>query len=158
MNERPLCVFSSSFLLFVASSILLCGLLDEHLVNVRDHTTTGNGGVDEGVELLVSADSELEMARRDTLDLEILGGVTSKLENLGGEVLKDGSTVDGSSGSNTTVGLDALLQESVDTTDGELESSPGRSGDALLSLGTSHCCFLFVDWGGWVGGFWSVTT
>lgn len=149
-GRTTLFLLLGSSLLFVASGILLCGLLDEHLVDVGDHTTTGNGGVDKGVELLVSADSELEMARGDTLDLEILGGVTSKLEDLGGEVLKDGSAVDGSGSSNTTVGLDALLQESVDTTDRELKSSPGRSGDALLSLGTSHCCLLLV----WIRGCW----
>lgn len=120
-------------------------------MDVRNDTTTGNGGVDKGVELLISADSELEMARGDTLDLEILRSVTSELKNLGGEVLEDGSAVDSSSGSNTTVGLDTLLQESVDTTDRELESGPGRSGDALLSLGTSHCCLMFL----WIrGGLW----
>lgn len=39
------------------------------------HTTEGDGGTDQGVELLVTADGELQVARRDTLDLEILGGV-----------------------------------------------------------------------------------
>ncbi len=120
--------------LFVASSVLLGRLFDEHLVDVRNHTTSGDGGVDEGVELLVSADGELEMARGDTLDLEILRGVSSELKHLGGEVLEDSGAVDGGSRSNTTVGLDAFLQEPVDTTDGELETSPRGSGGALLSL------------------------
>lgn len=38
-------------------------------------TTEGDGGADQGVELLVTADGELQVTRRDTLDLEILGGV-----------------------------------------------------------------------------------
>jgi hypothetical protein len=42
---------------------------------VRQHTTEGDRGADQSVELLVTADGELEMAGGDTLDLEVLGGV-----------------------------------------------------------------------------------
>jgi hypothetical protein len=38
---------------------------------VWQHTTERNGGTDQGVEFLVAADGELEMARRDALDLEV---------------------------------------------------------------------------------------
>lgn len=38
-------------------------------------TTEGDGGADQGVELLVTTDGKLQVAGRDTLDLEILGGV-----------------------------------------------------------------------------------
>jgi hypothetical protein len=48
---------------------LLGGLVDERLVDVGDHTTTGDGRLDQGVELLVTADGELEVAGRDALDL-----------------------------------------------------------------------------------------
>ena len=48
---------------------LLGGLVDERLVDVGDHTTTGDGGLDQGVELLVTADGELEVAGGDALDL-----------------------------------------------------------------------------------------
>lgn len=41
-------------------------------------TTEGDGGSDEGVKLLVTTDSELEVAGSDALDLEILGGVLKK--------------------------------------------------------------------------------
>ena len=34
-----------------------------------------DGGADEGVELLIAADGELQVAGRDALDLEVLGGV-----------------------------------------------------------------------------------
>ena len=61
------------------------------------------------------------MTRSDTLDLEVLGGIASQLKYLGREVLKDGSTVDGSSGTNPTLGGRAVFQEAVDTSDGELE-------------------------------------
>lgn len=56
-------------------------------MDVRDDTTAGDRRLDEGVELLVAADGELEVARRDALDLEVLGGVARELEDLGGEVL-----------------------------------------------------------------------
>jgi hypothetical protein len=46
-----------------------------HLVDVRQDTTTGNGRPDQQVELFVSPDGELQVARRDTLDAKILGGV-----------------------------------------------------------------------------------
>jgi len=52
---------------------LLGGLVDERLVDVGDHTTTGDGRLDQGVELLVTADGELEVAGRDALDLWVFG-------------------------------------------------------------------------------------
>ena len=91
-------------------------------MDVRDHSTPGDGGLDQRVELLVTADRELEMARRDTLDLEVLAGVAGELEDLGGQVLKDGGRVDGGGGTDTLGLLDGGLEETVDTTDGELSS------------------------------------
>jgi hypothetical protein len=38
------------------------------------------------------------MARRDALDLEVLGGVACEFEDLGGQVFEDGGKVDGSFG------------------------------------------------------------
>lgn len=103
-----------------SGSLLLLSLHDEGLVDVRDDTTAGDGGLDERVELLVTADGEQEMSRRDSLDLKILGSVTSELQNLSSQVLKDSGRVDGGSGTNSTVGADSALQESVDSSDGEL--------------------------------------
>ena len=48
---------------------LLGGLVDEGLVDVGNHTTTSNRSLDEGVQLLVTTDGELQMARSDTLHL-----------------------------------------------------------------------------------------
>ena len=48
----------------------------------------------EPVELLVVADRELQVTRTDAGLLVVARGVTSELENLGGEVLEDGSEVD----------------------------------------------------------------
>lgn len=52
---------------------LLGGLVDEGLVNVRDHTTSGDGSLDEGVKLLVTTDGELKVAGSDTLHLLLSG-------------------------------------------------------------------------------------
>ena len=104
------------------STLLLSGLHDEGLVDVGDNTTTGDGSLDKSIKLLVTADSELEMSGGDALHLQVLAGVTGQLEDLSGEVLKNGSSVDGRSGSNTAVGTDSALQKSVDATHGELSS------------------------------------
>ena len=42
---------------------------------MRQDTTESDGGTDEGVELLVAANGELQVAGGDTLDLEVLGCV-----------------------------------------------------------------------------------
>lgn len=57
-------------------------LPDERFVDVGDDSTTGDGCLDQAVELLVSANGELEMARSDTLDLQVLRSVAGQLENL----------------------------------------------------------------------------
>ena len=89
-------------------------------MNVGNNTTTGNGGLDEGIEFFVTTDGKLKMAGSDTLDLEVLAGVAGELEDLGGQVLKDGGRVDGGGGTDTLGLLDGGLEETVDTTDGEL--------------------------------------
>jgi len=104
------------------------GLGDERLVDVRDDTTASNGGLDEGVELLVTANGEQQVPGRDTLHLQVLASIAGKLEHLSAEVLHDGGGVDGSSGTDALLGVHAVLEETVDTTDGELETGPGRPG------------------------------
>jgi hypothetical protein len=42
------------------------------------------------------------VVRGDTLHLEVLAGVAGQLKDLGGEVLKDGGRVDGSSGADAS--------------------------------------------------------
>jgi len=106
----------------------LGGLVDEGLVDVRDDTTPGDGGLDEGVELLVTADRELEVAGRDALHLEVLAGVPGQLEDLGGEVLEDRRRVDGRRRTDAVTVVDCALEEPVDPTDGELQSCLARTG------------------------------
>jgi hypothetical protein len=71
-------------------------------------------------------DGELQVTRDDTGLLVVAGGVTSQLEDLGSQVLEDGGEVDGGTGTDT-LSIVALPQQTVDTTDGESETSLGRT-------------------------------
>ena len=96
-------------------------------MNVGQDTTLGDGDVTQQlVQLLIVADGELQMPGDDTGLLVVTGGVASQLENLGSEVLEDGGQVDGSTGTNT-LGVVALAEQTVDTADGERQTSLGRT-------------------------------
>ena len=60
------------------------------------------------------------MSWGDSLDLKILRGVTSELKNLGSQILEDSSTVDSGCGTNSAVGTDSALQNSVNSSNWEL--------------------------------------
>merc|ERR1719443_663629 len=104
-------------------------LLEERLVDVGDDTAARDGGLDQGVELLVTADRELQVTRRDALHAQVLGRVAGKLEDLGGQVLQDGGGVDSSGGADAALGSDTHLEVAVDTADGELQAGFGRARD-----------------------------
>jgi hypothetical protein len=101
---------------------LLGGLVDERLVDVRDDASASDGALDERVELLVPADGELQVARGDALDLQVLAGVAGELEDLGGEVLEDGGGVDGGGGADAAVGGGPRLELAVDAAHRELRT------------------------------------
>ena len=103
-----------------SARLLLVLLHDEGLVDVRDDTTAGDGRLDQRVELLVASDGEQQVSRRDSLDLEVLRSVTGELQNLGSQVFEDGGAVDGGRGADSAVGTDPGLEESVDSSNGEL--------------------------------------
>jgi hypothetical protein len=71
-------------------------------------------------------DSELQVTGDDTGLLVVASGVTGQLEDLGSQVLEDGSEVDGSTGTDT-LSVVALPQQTVDTSDGESETGLGRT-------------------------------
>jgi hypothetical protein len=97
------------------------------LVNVGEDTTLSDGDVTEKlVQLLIVPDGKLQVARDDTGLLVVASSVASQLEDFGSEVLKDGSEVDGSAGTDT-LGVVALAEQTVDTTDGESETGLGRT-------------------------------
>ncbi len=55
---------------------------NERLVDVRDDSAAGDGGLDERVELLVPADGEVQVAGRDALQVHVLGRVARQLQDL----------------------------------------------------------------------------
>ena len=95
------------------------------LVNVWQNTTLCDCDVAQKlVQLLIVADGELEMSGDDTGLLVVTSGVTSQLEDFGGQILKDSCKVDWSSSTNT-LSVVALSKQSVNTTDWERETSFG---------------------------------
>ena len=121
-------------------------------MDVGEDTTGGNGGsTHEFVELVVVTDGHLDVSGDDSGSLEILGGVSGKLEDLSCEVLEDGGEVDGGTGSDSG-GEFTGLHVSGDSSDGELESSSGRSADGTsgttlsFSFSSSSSCghYLFI--------------
>lgn len=75
--------------------LLLLHLQEQGAVDAGQDTTEGDGGTDEGIQLLVTTDGELQVTRGDTLDLQVLGGVASKFQDLSSQVLQDSGNVDG---------------------------------------------------------------
>ena len=105
------------------SSVLLAG--QESDVDVGEHTTAGNGGATHELgELIVVADSQLDVAGDNTGALVVTGGIACELEDLSGEVLKDGGEVHGGTGSNA-LGEATSTELAGDSSDGELKSCAG---------------------------------
>jgi len=46
------------------------------------HTSASNGGFDQTVEFLVTADGQLKVTRSDTFHLQILAGIASQFQHL----------------------------------------------------------------------------
>lgn len=71
--------------------------LELTLVDVGEDTTLGNSDVTQKlVQFLIVADGELKVTRDDTGLLVIASSVASQFKDFGGEILKDGSEVNGS--------------------------------------------------------------
>ena len=100
-------------------------------LDVGQDTSLGDGDTAEQfVQFLVVPDGELEMTGDDPALLVVTGGVSCQLENLSCQVFHDGSQVDGGTGTNS-LGIVALSQQTVDSANGELKSSPAAARLAL---------------------------
>jgi hypothetical protein len=114
----------------------------EVLVDVGKDTTLGDGDVSEKlVQLLIVPDGELQVTGDDTGLLVVAGGVASQFEDFGGQVLEDSGQVDGRTGTDT-LGVVSLTEETVDTADGERETSLRRT--RLRVLGTARLATGFA--------------
>ena len=91
-------------------------------MNVGENATVGNGGATHELgELIVVADSQLDVTGNNTAPLVVAGSVACEFENLSGEVLKDGGEVHGGTGTNA-LGITAATELTSDSSDRELES------------------------------------
>lgn len=109
---------------------------------MREDTSEGDGGANQGVEFLVPTNGKLEMAGGDALDLEILGCVLwvdgmlvktlcygqqrentypRKFEDFGSEILEHRGNVNSRLGADAHLVLCVLLQETLDTAARKLE-------------------------------------
>ena len=104
-------------------------------MDVGENTTLKNGyGTVKLVELLVVGESNVNVRGDDRSFLVIEGSVTGKREDLGGEVLKDGSKVDGDAG----IDVHVSLQVATDTSNGELKTGFFSNGSRWWFRG----CFI----------------
>ena len=105
-------------------------------MNVGQDTTLRDCNVSQKlVQLLIVTDGQLEMTRNDTGLLVVTGSIASKFEDFSSEVLEHGCKVDWGT-STDTLGIVALSQETVDTADGERETSfrrPAVKGKCQLN-------------------------
>ena len=94
-------------------------------MNVGEDSTGSNGGVGhEFVQLLVVSDGQLDVSGHNSGLFVVLSGVSSEFEDLSSQVFEDCSEVDWGTGSNS-LGVSALLEESGDSSNWELETSLG---------------------------------
>ena len=129
--DKDLCCFSGVWDLGLANLGLAAGSLglgllgQKHSLDVGQDTTLGDGHAGQKlVQLLVVADGQLKVTRDDPGLLVVTGSVSCKLEHFGGQVLKNSGQVHGGTGTNT-LGIVALAKKTVDTSNGELQSSAG---------------------------------
>ena len=130
--------------------VSLLGLFrQKHRLDVGQYTALGDCDArQELVQLLVVADGELQVTGDDPRLLVVVGGVSCQLENLGGQILHDGTQVDGRTGSDAW-SIVALAQMTVNTADGELKSGTRRTSLGLsLRLSTftasRHDCSVLM--------------
>jgi hypothetical protein len=117
-------------------------LADERLVDVRYDAAPGDRGLDQAVQLLVSSDRELQVARCNPLHLQILAGVAGQLQHLSRQVLQDRRRIDGGGGPDAAVARRAVLQMSVDPPHRELQTGPRRTRHRFgLCLARIFACF-----------------
>ena len=114
--------------LFLGGILALLGVTNEDLVDVWDNTSRSDGDVvEELVKFFIIADGKHDVTWRNTGLLVVAGSITGKFENFDSEVLEDGGHEDWSAGTDT-VAIATLTEESVETTDWELETGTGGPG------------------------------
>lgn len=101
------------------------GWEEEHMDVGEDTTGSNSGAAQQSCELLIVADSELDVAGHNSALLVVTCGVASEFEDLSGEVFENGGEVHGGTSTNA-LSVSALLEEAGDSAYWELKS--GLSG------------------------------
>jgi len=114
--------------------IRLLGLLrQEHRVDVRENTTSGNRHRAQQLgQLLVVANGQLNVARHDARLLVVAARVTGQFKHFSAQVFEHGGQVHRRAGTDAG-GVLALLQVARDTAHRELEARLGGSARGLLA-------------------------
>jgi histone H2B len=137
-------------LMLVDDLSFLFGLLGQQDgLDVGQDSTLGDGDSgQELVQLLVITDGQLQVTRDDSGLLVVASGVSCQLEDFSGQVLHNCSQVDWSSGTDS-LGVVSLAQETMDTTDWELESSAVGTRLCLWLNFSSFAAAWHVEFGFW---------
>lgn len=99
--------------------------------DVGEDTSFSDGGVvKKFVEFLVVSDGEEDVPGDDSGLLVVLGGISSQFEDLSSQIFEDGCEIDGGSSSDS-FGVVSMSKETANSSDGELEASPGGLGHCL---------------------------
>ncbi len=102
-------------------------LWEQSSMDVRQNTTIGDSGIaHELVQFLIIADGELNVAWNDSGLLVVAGGISGEFQDFSAQVLEDGGGVDWGTSSDS-LSVSALLEESGDSADWELQSGSSRS-------------------------------
>lgn len=107
-------------------------------MDVRDDPSTGYGSLDEGVQLFISPDGQLQMPRRDTLDFQIFARVACQLQHLCSQIFKDSGSINSSCRANSSICSNPRFQLTVDPAYWELCGTKG----AISNI--SHSNFMFT--------------
>ena len=122
-----LCVFfwvGFQFEKWIKCLFALLGQQDS--VDVGQDTSSSDGDSSKQlVQFLVVLDGKGDVTGHNTRLLVVTSSVSCKFQNLGAQVLQDGSKVNGGTGSHAA-GVFASLEVTSDTTDGELQTCLGR--------------------------------
>ena len=132
----------------------LLGLLGQkNSLDVGEDSTLGDGdSSEELVQLFVVTDGQLKVTGDDPGLLVVTGSVTGQLEDLSCQILHDGGHVDWGTSSHT-FSIVSLAEQTVDTSNWELESSTAGPGLCLsLNLASfpassdDDVCWLVVSY------------
>lgn len=117
-------------------------LSDQGFVDMRNDAAASNGCLNKAVQLLVSADGELQMTGSDTLHLEIFGSVAGQLEYLCREVFQNSCRIYGSCCADASMASCSILEVAMYTANRELQSGTSGARHGLcFGLSRIFSCF-----------------